>query len=110
MTSPPRPSLRRTLYAILILALFLGVPPLLGYAIPGVAGEIAPTLAVLVAAAVIAPRVSYRWFDCFLLLIPFAGLIVLWRFVWRLAYLPDRDWPPRPDETPVPGQPATRRS
>ena len=35
-----------------------------------------------------------RW----LLLIPIVGIFYLWRFAWRLALLPYRDWPPRPNE------------
>jgi hypothetical protein len=45
------------------------------------------------------PKVSYRWFDCPMLAIPIVGQL-LWapRILWRIAYLPYRDWQPRPDE------------
>jgi hypothetical protein len=45
------------------------------------------------------PKVSYRWFDCLMLGIPIAGQLI-WapRILWRIAYLPYRDWQPRPDE------------
>jgi hypothetical protein len=45
------------------------------------------------------PKVSYRWFDCLMLAIPIVGQL-LWapRILWRIAYLPYRDWRPRPDE------------
>jgi hypothetical protein len=45
------------------------------------------------------PKVSYRWFDCLMLAIPIAGQLI-WapRILWRIAYLPYRDWRPRPDE------------
>jgi hypothetical protein len=45
------------------------------------------------------PKVSYRWFDCLMLAIPIAGQLI-WapRILWRIAYLPYRDWQPRPDE------------
>ena len=46
----------------------------------------------------VAPRVSYRWFDCLFLLIPIYGLIWAFRMIWRLVFLPYRDWPPRADE------------
>jgi len=59
-----------------------------------------PAVVLMVVGAFIARRVSYRWFDAFLLLIPLVGLIYLWRFAWRLSFLPYRDWPPRPDEAP----------
>jgi hypothetical protein len=45
------------------------------------------------------PKVSYRWFDCLMLAVPIAGQLI-WapRILWRIAYLPYRDWRPRPDE------------
>jgi hypothetical protein len=45
------------------------------------------------------PKVSYRWFDCLMLAIPIVGQL-LWapRILWRIAYLPYRDWQPRTDE------------
>jgi hypothetical protein len=45
------------------------------------------------------PKVSYRWFDCLMLAIPIVGQL-MWapRILWRIAYLPYRDWQPRPDE------------
>ena len=45
------------------------------------------------------PEVSYRWFDCLMLAVPIVGQL-LWapRILWRIAYLPYRDWRPRPDE------------
>lgn len=76
-------------------------------------------------AAIIAPRVSYRRVDAFAMLIPFWNLYLMGRLAWRLAYLPYRDWEPRPDEAggwqrwqhpthpqqplylPIPRQPAT---
>ena len=59
------------------------------------------TLAVLLPLpvfALLAPRVSYRWFDCLFLLIPFYSLVWSFKILWRAAYLPFRDWTPRPDE------------
>jgi hypothetical protein len=60
-----------------------------------VVGWVGP-LAVL---AWLCPKVSYRWFDCLMLAIPISGQLI-WapRIMWRLAYLPYRDWRPRPDE------------
>ncbi len=62
----------------------------------------------LVAYALLARRVSYRWFDTFFQLIPFYGVFWQFRIAWRLAYLPHRDWQVRPGEqlspwAPVPG-------
>jgi hypothetical protein len=48
--------------------------------------------------AAIAPRVSYRWFDCLFLLVPVYGVFWVFKVLWRLTYLPYRDWPPRADE------------
>jgi hypothetical protein len=44
------------------------------------------------------PLVSYRRRDVFLLAVPAFGVCLLGLAVWRLAYLPCRDWAPRPDE------------
>jgi hypothetical protein len=43
--------------------------------------------------------VSYRRRDwLFLAFVPVWGQVVAWKVGWRLAHLPTRDWPPRPDE------------
>jgi hypothetical protein len=45
-------------------------------------------------------KVSYRSVDVLLLLfVPIWPFVVAWRVGWRLAFLPYRDWQPRPDET-----------
>lgn len=45
------------------------------------------------------PKVSYRRRDCLIFLIPVYGSFVFsFIIIWRLVYLPLRDWPPRPDE------------
>ena len=54
-------------------------------------------LVVLVAYAWLATKVSYRWFDCFFLLIPIYGLIWTIKIAWKVASLPYRDWAPRPE-------------
>ncbi len=50
---------------------------------------------VLGAIAFLAPKVGYRWFDCLFLFIPIYGVIFLFRISYRVAYLPNRDWPER---------------
>ena len=53
----------------------------------------------MAATAWLAPRASYRrrdalwWFTG-----PVGGLYIAVVIAWRLAFLPYRDWPPRPDE------------
>ncbi|MEU8264760.1 hypothetical protein AB0C02_29590 [Micromonospora sp. NPDC048999] len=53
----------------------------------------------MAATAWLAPRASYRcrdalwWFTG-----PVGGLYIFVVIAWRLAFLPYRDWPPRPDE------------
>ena len=42
-----------------------------------------------------APKVGYRWFDCFFALIPFYGVFFLFRITYRVANLPARDWTDR---------------
>ena len=49
----------------------------------------------LVLMAVLAPKVGYRWFDCFFLLIPLYNIFFIFRIAYRLAYLPNRDWTER---------------
>lgn len=45
-----------------------------------------------------AVRVSYRWFDAFLLVVPVYSFVWTVRVVWRVANLPLRDWEPRPED------------
>jgi hypothetical protein len=42
--------------------------------------------------AFLAPKVGYRWFDCFFAAIPFYGVFFLFRIAHRIAFLPERDW------------------
>jgi hypothetical protein len=44
--------------------------------------------------------VSYRRRDWLILAcVPVLAQVVAWKVGWRLAHLPTRDWPPRPDES-----------
>ena len=45
--------------------------------------------------AFLAPKVGYRWFDCFFAAIPFYGVFFIFRIAKRVAYLPERDWAER---------------
>jgi len=56
---------------------------------------------VFVAYGFLARQVSYRWFDTFSMLVPGYGLIWMFKILWRVANLPNRDWPLRPDELPT---------
>lgn len=49
--------------------------------------------------AFLAPRVGYRWFDCFFAVIPFYGIFFIFRIAHRLAFLPERDWAERVEST-----------
>ena len=42
-----------------------------------------------------ASKVGYRWFDCFLALIPIYGIVIIFRVAYRIAFLPNKDWPER---------------
>jgi hypothetical protein len=44
----------------------------------------------------LAPKVGYRWFDCFFALIPFYGVFFIFKIAHRVAILPARDWAERP--------------
>lgn len=43
----------------------------------------------------LAPKVGYRWFDCFFAAIPIYGLIFIFRIANRIAFLPNKDWAER---------------
>ncbi len=43
----------------------------------------------------LAPKVGYRWFDCFFAVIPFYGIFFIFRIAHRIALLPERDWSER---------------
>ena len=45
--------------------------------------------------AYLAPKVGYRWFDCFFAAIPFFGIFFIFRIAHRIAFLPERDWSER---------------
>ena len=42
--------------------------------------------------AFLAPKVGYRWFDCFFAVIPVYGLFFIFRIAHRTAFLPNKDW------------------
>jgi hypothetical protein len=52
-------------------------------------------LAILGFLAFLAPKVGYRWFDCFFAAIPIYGLIFIFKIAHRVSYLPNRDWAER---------------
>ena len=43
----------------------------------------------------LAPKVGYRWFDCFFAAIPIYGVFFIFRIAHRVALLPSKDWPER---------------
>ena len=45
--------------------------------------------------AFLAPKVGYRWFDCFFAMIPFYGIFFIFRIAHRIAFLPEPDWSER---------------
>ena len=45
--------------------------------------------------ALLAPKVGYRWFDCFFAAIPFYGIFFIFGIAHRIAFLPERDWSER---------------
>ncbi len=52
-------------------------------------------VAILGFLAFLAPKVGYRWFDCFFAAIPIYGLIFIFKIANRITYLPNRDWAER---------------
>lgn len=45
--------------------------------------------------AFLAPKVGYRWFDCFFAIIPFYGIFFIFRIAHRIAFLPEISWSQR---------------
>ncbi len=45
--------------------------------------------------AFMAPKVGYRWFDCFFAAIPVYGIFFIFRICRRIANLPEIDWSQR---------------
>ena len=52
-------------------------------------------LVILAILGFMAPKVGYRWFDCFFALTPFYGVFFIFRIAYRVANLPARDWTER---------------
>lgn len=52
-------------------------------------------IVILASLGFMAPKVGYRWFDCFLAAIPFYGIFFIFRIAYRIAFLPNRDWADR---------------
>ena len=52
-------------------------------------------LVILGLLAVLAPKVGYRWFDCFFAAIPFYGIFFIFRIANRIAFLPEISWSQR---------------
>jgi hypothetical protein len=50
----------------------------------------------LIIGAVMAPSVGYRRHDTFMLLIPFWSLVIIVKWLWRLACIDRRYWAPAP--------------
>lgn len=43
----------------------------------------------------VAPKVGYRWFDCFFAAVPLYGIFFIFRIAHRVALLPEVGWPQR---------------
>lgn len=52
-------------------------------------------LVILGCMGLLAPKVGYRWFDCFFAAIPFYGIFFIFRIAHRVAFLPNKDWKER---------------
>ena len=52
-------------------------------------------IVVLAILGFMAPKVGYRWFDCFLAAIPFYGIFFIFRIANRIAFLPEVGWSQR---------------
>jgi len=52
-------------------------------------------IVILAILGLMAPKVGYRWFDCFLAAIPFYGIFFIFRIANRVAFLPEISWSQR---------------
>ena len=52
-------------------------------------------IVILLVLGVLAPKVGYRWFDCFFAAIPFYGIFFIFRIAHRVAFLPQIGWSQR---------------
>jgi hypothetical protein len=52
-------------------------------------------IVILIILGFLAPKVGYRWFDCFFAVIPIYGIIFIFRIAYRIANLPNVDWSAR---------------
>jgi hypothetical protein len=49
-------------------------------------------LVILGILAITAPKVGYRWYDCFFAIIPIYGIFFIFKIAHRVAFLPKVDW------------------
>ena len=52
-------------------------------------------IVILAVLGFMAPKVGYRWFDCFFAAIPFYGIFFIFRIANRIAFLPEIGWSQR---------------
>jgi len=52
-------------------------------------------IVILAVLGFMAPKVGYRWFDCFFAAIPFYGIYFIFRIANRIASLPEISWSQR---------------
>ena len=52
-------------------------------------------MVILAILGLLAPKVGYRWFDCFIAAIPFYGIFFIFRIANRIAFLPEIGWSQR---------------
>jgi hypothetical protein len=52
-------------------------------------------IVILTVLGFMAPKVGYRWFDCFFAAIPFYGIFFIFRIANRIAFLPEINWSQR---------------
>ena len=52
-------------------------------------------IVILTVLGFMAPKVGYRWFDCFFAAIPFYGIFFIFRIANRIAFLPEIGWSQR---------------
>ncbi|MGW4154176.1 hypothetical protein ACWEDF_13600 [Micromonospora chersina] len=101
-----RPALRRAPRTFITALLVLGVvvPSILirelieGAMGSGPLADLGWVAVPMAATAWLAPRASYRRRDALWWLAGGFGLYIFVVIAWRVAFMPYRDWPPRPDE------------
>lgn len=84
-------TLKTIAFVVGIYAAAMAMEILMAFSSPDYEGGIA-ILVIFAFLGLMAPKVGYRWFDCFFAAIPIYGIFFIFRIAYRIAFLPNKDW------------------